>query len=325
MLGELLDRFYYYLAAQPSPVLYAPRFRETYARQHGIDDFARIDDPVKRLHATFAMSTLLRGRMAVRTLERHATVRGARCLDVGCAYGGFVAAFLEAGAREAIGVDVSDDLLDCARGLLADRGLGGEVHKLDVCAPPPAWLGRFDLVNCNDVIEHVADPALALARLYDLLADGGVLLLEIPNRLSASAVLSDGHFGLFGITVLPRHLADRYHGAVFPGHRHDVNYRSLAFYRHHLRRLGAEVALIDTGAHIHYRAARLATMFDDAERRAADFEAPIPDALRAEVARRVRRLAAAFRAVRARGGDVTLRLGDAFWTLLVRRPAQFAG
>lgn len=50
-------------------------------------------------------------------------------------------------------------------------------------------LGRFDLITCNDVLEHVRRPDLALQKLCACLRPGGILLLTTIDRDSAAALL----------------------------------------------------------------------------------------------------------------------------------------
>lgn len=51
---------------------------------------------------------------------------------------------------------------------------------LDLLNPPDDALGAFDAVICTDVLEHVADPAGAVAGAQALLKPGGLLLLTTP-------------------------------------------------------------------------------------------------------------------------------------------------
>jgi 2-polyprenyl-3-methyl-5-hydroxy-6-metoxy-1,4-benzoquinol methylase len=67
----------------------------------------------------------------------------------------------------------------------------------------------FDVVVCADVLEHLADPSMLLARLRRWLAPGGRLLVSIPNvaNLWARLSLAAGRFeytdrGIFDHTHL---------------------------------------------------------------------------------------------------------------------------
>jgi len=107
----------------------------------------------------------------VRTLLPHG-----RLLDVGCAFGFFLA--LLDGAYEAYGLDISDYAIAQARRILPSPE---RLQQGDVTAGVP-FPEPFDLITAFDVAEHLADPAGALARLAEALRPGGLLVLELPTR-----------------------------------------------------------------------------------------------------------------------------------------------
>jgi SAM-dependent methyltransferase len=51
--------------------------------------------------------------------------------------------------------------------------------EFDICAPI-AEPGRFDLVICEQVLEHVADPLRAATNLRELCAPGGRVVVSTP-------------------------------------------------------------------------------------------------------------------------------------------------
>ena len=75
-------------------------------------------------------------------------------------------------------------------------------------------MGAFDIVTCNDVIEHVDDAVFAIKKMSNLVAAAGCLALEVPNKNCISFVKSDGHFQIFGITQLLRDGAADYYAAI---------------------------------------------------------------------------------------------------------------
>jgi 2-polyprenyl-3-methyl-5-hydroxy-6-metoxy-1,4-benzoquinol methylase len=101
-----------------------------------------------------------------------------RVLDAGCgtAYGSALLA--RAGALEVIGVDRASDVLDAARAELPAAVL---LEAADVTTLPYED-GRFDLVVCFEVIEHLDDPGQALDEFRRVLGPGGLLAVSSPNR-----------------------------------------------------------------------------------------------------------------------------------------------
>jgi len=158
----------------------------------------------------YALSTNRRGQAAIETIRRYTSLDGKRALDIGCAYGGFPVAFARAGAR-AVGIDIDAALIELAATNAADMQVPVCLHVKDITD----WahveeLGTFDIVTCNDLIEHVGDVSKTLDHVARVLEPGGVLYLQIPNAFSVGQVLRDGHYGLFGITLLARPQAIRY-------------------------------------------------------------------------------------------------------------------
>jgi SAM-dependent methyltransferase len=97
-----------------------------------------------------------------------------RVLEVGCGMATFRGNL--SAPHEYWGIEPSPEAAAIARGR-ADRVLVGTFDA--VAAELPA--GAFDLVVCNDVIEHMADPDGFLERVRAHLAPGGVLVGSIPN------------------------------------------------------------------------------------------------------------------------------------------------
>ena len=100
-----------------------------------------------------------------------------RALDLGCGDGRLVSLVLEARPelREAIALDVSEPMLELARGRFA-REQRVQVREHDLRRPLPE-LGAFDLVVSGFAIHHLTDDRKGslLAEILDLLRPGGVI------------------------------------------------------------------------------------------------------------------------------------------------------
>lgn len=183
------------------------------------EDFFGSMNPVSQMYVVFAMSTVLRGRDMFSLLESHSCIRSRkRYLDIGTAYAGFLRAFKEQGFKEVIGIELQESLAHLGManidGLDDARVIVGDFIQNDY-----SFLGAFDVVTCNDVIEHVDDAIIAIKKMSSMVTEGGVLAMEVPNRDCISFVTSDGHFQIFGITQLNRDDAALYYEAVLKADR----------------------------------------------------------------------------------------------------------
>ena len=109
---------------------------------------------------------------------------GKTALDVGCGAGLLAEPLARLGAT-VTGLDASSELIGVAREHAKATGLeidyrAGELEALE---------GRFDLITCMEVIEHVADPALFIGALARRLAAGGLLILSTPNATGWAKLL----------------------------------------------------------------------------------------------------------------------------------------
>ncbi len=107
-----------------------------------------------------------------------ALAAGRTVLDAGCgtAYGSRMLS--EAGAREVVGVDRAESVLNEVGPTMPDNVTlqVGDLRALELEDD------RFDLIVCFEVIEHVPDPSTVLDELTRVLAPDGVLLISSPNR-----------------------------------------------------------------------------------------------------------------------------------------------
>jgi 2-polyprenyl-3-methyl-5-hydroxy-6-metoxy-1,4-benzoquinol methylase len=235
-------------------------------RLHSIPDgvpFEELREPL-RTYVSYAMSTIERGRWALEELVPHGLRPGFRFLDAGCAYGGYLAAAVELGASEVVGVELKAKYLEIAADLLASTGTPARLvqGRLED-GPLLAGLGRFDVITCADVIEHVDDVEAALGNLCRALASGGLLYLAVPNAWCPTCVLRDPHFQLFGITLLPPDEARIYSRAVTGSDYYDVGeFLSLDRYRQIMRRHGVASELVNSPGDLGRGAAELMAEID---------------------------------------------------------------
>lgn len=106
-----------------------------------------------------------------------------RVLDVGCAFGYGSAAVVARGpeGRVIVGVERDPQLLAQAERQFSWLPmLEGDVSEL------PVTDNSADAVLLLDVIEHIAEPARALAEAHRVLRPGGTLIISVPHRGATS-------------------------------------------------------------------------------------------------------------------------------------------
>jgi 2-polyprenyl-3-methyl-5-hydroxy-6-metoxy-1,4-benzoquinol methylase len=206
----------------------------------------------------YAMTANARGRALSEQLSADIPKNARRYLDVGCGVGGFLVAFARRGL-EVVGIESDSYRIQLAEANCLDHDLRNCVFSGNILNDGLAdRFGRFDVITCSDVIEHVLDVPKTIHHMVELLEPGGVLMLAIPNKYSIRHVGRDPHFELFGITLLERPDAIQYHKAFF-GFKYDVgDYYELDFYRRQIEALGCQFRLqnmITTdlpGSSLHY-------------------------------------------------------------------------
>jgi SAM-dependent methyltransferase len=122
--------------------------------------------------------------------------RSGTLLDLGCSSGSFLT-FMRNESWRLYGIEMSAEAAKTA-----ESRSGAQVFVGDI---PEAPFGRevFDVITCFDVLEHVYDPRLVLAKVTEWLKPGGIFYVLVPNVDSAEARVFRSYWhGL----ELPRHL-----------------------------------------------------------------------------------------------------------------------
>jgi SAM-dependent methyltransferase len=169
----------YMLRPTPPPIEYeTDYFFGFYKKQYGktyLEDFPQLIRAGKeRLERIGAL------------LERSGGPGERRLLDIGCAYGPFLAAARDAGFLP-LGIDPAPDAVRYVREELHIPALRG-FFPLSPEDLPPEPEGRdlsrdqgFRVISLWYVIEHFEDPRRVLGEIFRLLAPGGVLAFSTPS------------------------------------------------------------------------------------------------------------------------------------------------
>lgn len=122
---------------------------------------------------------------------------GTRVLDIGCGKGVFLYVLKETHGCDVTGVDFDPEAVRYCREQLAIRAIQGGAADLAGLKP------GFDIITLWHFLEHDFDPLAALRAAHRLLAEGGRLIVEVPNVDSAENAIFGRHSYLYD---LPRHL-----------------------------------------------------------------------------------------------------------------------
>ena len=118
-----------------------------------------------------------------------------RVLDVGCRDGLFSFEAERRGAKEIIGIDN-----DLSRGatefLIPHFHSKVRMEERNLYDLDESLFGKFDVIMCFGVLYHLRYPITGLKKLIDLMADGGLLLIE-------SGMMTDERFEGFELLYCP--------------------------------------------------------------------------------------------------------------------------
>jgi 2-polyprenyl-3-methyl-5-hydroxy-6-metoxy-1,4-benzoquinol methylase len=143
----------------------------------------RVDMEASAEEAILEDLELLRGarRLVAWMFEQFETPRGGRVLEVGAGIGTFSERLLDDGAGELLLVEPEPQSAERLEQRFAGDARVRVVRELLPDAPTvAAAVGTFDLVLCQNVLEHIEDDAAAVDAMAAALRPGGRLSLLVP-------------------------------------------------------------------------------------------------------------------------------------------------
>jgi len=123
-----------------------------------------------------------------RYVQERCVLEDARVLDVGCG-GGLLAETLARAGALVTAIDLAPTMVETARLHALDSGLQIDyrVESAEQLLKSP---GKYDVVTCMEMLEHVPDPGEAIAVLGKLVRPGGHVFLSTINRNFKSFLLA---------------------------------------------------------------------------------------------------------------------------------------
>jgi 2-polyprenyl-6-hydroxyphenyl methylase / 3-demethylubiquinone-9 3-methyltransferase len=114
-------------------------------------------------------------------IAQHAALEGSKVLDVGCG-GGILAEAMARRGAQVTGIDLSDKALRVAQLHLLESRLEVQYENVSVEDYAAAHAGKFDVVTCMELLEHVPEPAAMVAACARLVRPGGQVFFSTINR-----------------------------------------------------------------------------------------------------------------------------------------------
>ncbi|MDE1982532.1 MAG: bifunctional 2-polyprenyl-6-hydroxyphenol methylase/3-demethylubiquinol 3-O-methyltransferase UbiG [Betaproteobacteria bacterium] len=114
-------------------------------------------------------------------IDARAPLFGKRVVDVGCG-GGILSEALARKGADVTGIDLGEKPLGVAQLHLMESGVRVDYQLISAEELAAEQPGRFDVVTCMEMLEHVPDPASTIAACAALLKPGGHAFFSTLNR-----------------------------------------------------------------------------------------------------------------------------------------------
>lgn len=144
-----------------------------------------------------------RGKRIFEFVQKYSDRKVQTVLEIGCAAGGILSAFLEQGC-DVMGVDLDDAYLEYGRQKGLNLKLG---HSADLLQEGK----KYDLIILSHVFEHFLDIEKELLVIQELLTPEGLLYIEVPGLKALDhgaykgnilACLQNAHVRIFSLETL---------------------------------------------------------------------------------------------------------------------------
>ncbi|HSN22762.1 MAG TPA: bifunctional 2-polyprenyl-6-hydroxyphenol methylase/3-demethylubiquinol 3-O-methyltransferase UbiG [Methylomicrobium sp.] len=116
-------------------------------------------------------------------------IAGASIVDIGCG-GGILTEGLAKHGADALGIDLSEELIDIADLHSLESGIAAHYQKIsaeDLANQQPCG---FDHVTCMEMLEHVPDPGSIIKACATLVKPGGMVFFSTLNRKPKAYLLA---------------------------------------------------------------------------------------------------------------------------------------
>lgn len=101
-------------------------------------------------------------------------------LDIGCGAGTISLYLAKKGKHNILGIDVSEIAIESSKksaAILSIKNAWFETMNFPIDTPK----GKYDIILCFEVIEHLKKDQLAINRIFNMLKAGGIIILSTPS------------------------------------------------------------------------------------------------------------------------------------------------
>jgi len=127
--------------------------------------------------------------LRLRFIQQYADLSGKRVVDVGCGGGILTEGLAKAGA-DALGIDLSEELIDIADLHGLETGVKANYQRISAETLAEQQPEAFDHVTCMEMLEHVPDPASIIRACATLVKPGGMVFFSTLNRVPKAYLLA---------------------------------------------------------------------------------------------------------------------------------------
>ncbi len=127
--------------------------------------------------------------LRLKFIQEHAELQDRKIVDVGCGGGILTEGLAKLGA-EALGIDLSEELIDIADLHSLESGINARYQKISAENLAEQQPQSFDHVTCMEMLEHVPDPGSIVQACTQLVKPGGMVFFSTLNRVPKAYLLA---------------------------------------------------------------------------------------------------------------------------------------
>jgi 2-polyprenyl-6-hydroxyphenyl methylase / 3-demethylubiquinone-9 3-methyltransferase len=127
--------------------------------------------------------------LRLRYVDERCSLAGKSTLDIGCG-GGILAESMARAGAHVTGIDLAEEALNAARQHAQETGQQLDYQCIAAETLAAQHAGRFDVVTCMEMLEHVPDPASVVQACAKLVRPGGHVFFSTINRTPKAYLLA---------------------------------------------------------------------------------------------------------------------------------------